>query len=653
MRSLGVLLALSCAGCLSFSDQLERCRADGGWRCPVTSTDAGFDGGVGGGAADAGRDAGEEDGGVEPPDAGPVDAGDVDGGPAPARLICQAGYCWEYPRSSNQNMLAIGGASLDDYWAAWGGARRSVIAHWVDGGWSDTQEMTGRISGLCTHPTGRLLSVDRAAGPWLYALDGGAWQPALQVAPGPVDGIFCGAARLYATTSDPSSAALSSFSYGDATPMQLSALPVAADCGRVTEFRDAPVVWCADGAGASIRRPMEVVEYGVVGALTGPLWVDPVQGLLAATRSAQPMVYRWVDAGHWDPLFLPALGVNDLYAAAAYDKGSVAVGQYGSVIDVSGVIRPEQISVDENNYAFAVMVVPDGGAIAGLESGCVVQRAGGVWSETSSCAMEIKAVAPGSPAFAVGGDNGKATDALLRREANAWVEVRRGDRGTFIDVGVDRDGGPLILGTDRFWKDGLESAVGLFSGAEEWAVIDADNFVVRLDNGSVYHRLSGTQQPAPLLFGVTRVDVDRATQTWFASTREQKLFSSAPGGGWDVERQFDAGITDFAVFGGERWVLTPDRLWHRAGQGTWASIELATTAEAEARLVPRSPGVVEVHPPHTAPRRYFASAPAASQPLEDHADLFQIRRVVPHASGNWIVTNDDALVWQPREEPQP
>ncbi len=549
------MLALLASSCLSFEEQLARCRVNGVWICGGQSADGG-----------------SEDGGST--DAGPNEA-----------LACNRGWCWDHPRPTGVVLETVWGSGPNDVWI---GGQLGTLLHFDGTKWdSYNQDARHRFTSICGHDG----SVYFGSAATLQLNRLFKWNGALNEVQGSRDDInnlACGPSALWMAQE----VGGSRMSWATSAITRQFTLTAGTDerCTSVAEDDTSCVVGCMSGGtvtpfvrlrGCDGGVEHEVIDDGGLGTSFGvrSLWLDSNRGMLAGLPGAQGQIWQR-DAG-WAPAWAGTPTFNkDVYAGAPTAQGSIAVGANGLVVEftANGAVE-STVASSGNSYHRGVWSPPSGEAWVVGERGCILERDAGVWVPRSACAVGFEDFST-EPRFAAITD-----DALYERGANGWAFVKSLTTGQRSFWAYPDGGGYAYLSADR-----LETPAGVlpvsFNDARRMFVVSEERVVIARANGTLLDTDLRGKAPVSFDAGVLISSFSgEADGTVWAAGSAGVVLRSTVAGVWTPE---DVGLTgdisELALGFGRQWALSGNRLATRQLGAAWTQHTL--TQGAFERVVP-------------------------------------------------------------------
>ena len=537
--------ALLCS-CLDFDTRLANCRDGGVWICGA-------------------------------PDAGAIDGGGGGTFDGPAGLVCNRDWCWDHPRPTGITLTAVWGTSASDIWVA---GDLGTVAHFDGSTWtSQVRDPLLNVKSICGHGSDVYFGGEVYQGT-IDRLH--KWNGSWSTVDGTRENIFqlqCGTSNLWMAQPF----GVSAMPWGAASPSVRYHSGGGEFCAAVAETGpEACVMACGSGGVvappyAHIRTCDGGLEYELVDTDGGlgdtfhplTLWTDPNLGVLAGISSTSGQI--WQRDASWGALWT-GVGPGDIYAGAAYDGGSIAVGGFGRVVEVgaSGVTSAMNIQTSGNSYLYGVWAPPSGDAWVVGERGCILQRQGATWVPRSGCAVGFEDVASVPQLFGV------TIDGLWGRTDAGWTKVKSLPPGQVALWERPDGGGFAHLTADSLSSNAarlpltLSGATGMYVASDQRVVIRTagkqlidtnliDGARITFDAGVSLSTLTGNAQDGTV---------------WAAGERGTVLRSETPGS-WIAE---SSGVTtdigDLSVGFGRVWVLSGDTLATRTSSGAWSSTVL-------------------------------------------------------------------------------
>lgn len=571
------VLVLAGTGCFDFEQRLAACRdANGAWICGDAGL--GTDAGLG--------DAGTTDGGGT--DAGTEDAGVNDAGtfPLPDRtgLICQQGWCWEHPRPSGMELKTLWARSRNDLWV---GGEGGVLAHWDGTSWTShslARDLT--IKSICGHEgdvyVGMGLFASGTSTERLLRYRGGQWED-LSANVGEVTGLSCGSRLLVVDWSGlvemPWSAEMFTRRYTTVFDEI---------CNAVVELSPTECLFSCHEAGAGgtftrIHRcdgslELDFRDGGSDGSRIEALWVDPTRGPLASVGNANEVIQR---DGGWQTLFSGTVTQN-FFAAASSNNRSIAVGSYGSIIDLtSSSIDESQFQAEDNGYLRGVTFTDAGVPMAVGEWGCIIERNGTSWSRLNECDMNILDVSFGARLLALT-DRG-----VYERTPQGWRLVQAlSDARLGMRVGAD--GGLVFLSESALFANNSQFPLGSNDARYLELTGGGTRAVISREGGELLEIVIATNTRRTLVAdsALGRPIVDERGGLWVRAS-DGGVHVSQDGGAFVRERVGDGGVLeDLSTGPGRMWALRGNVVaWRDLGSPGWNEV---VAPREFTRLVPVS-----------------------------------------------------------------
>lgn len=536
---LGILSALVLCSCLDFDAQLERCRDAGVWICA---------------GADARTDAG-------------IDGGTFEG---PEGLVCNADWCWDHPRPTGVELKSVWGSAPNDLWV---GGEMGTVLHFNGTSWTSfAVDPRYAVNSICGHGSDVYFGTSAYSTTLPRLLK---WSGAWSVINGPIEDIHqlqCGAANLWIARYF----GASSMAWTAPSPTPRVSVSGGENCVGIAETGpDECVVACRfDGvlkpAFARLRSCDGVLEYaledvdGGYGDTFHPqtLWKDPVRGVLAGLSALSGEI--WARDQGWSSIW-KSTGLGDIYAGAPYDKGSIAVGSYGQIVDViDGGTVESRISTSGNSYLYGVWSPPSGDAWAVGERGCILQRQGAQWRHRSNCDVLFEDFASAPQLFAV------TETGLYGRADGGWGFVRDLEPGQ-IALWERPDGGGFLHLTQAGLNSNATQVLAL-TGASSMAVVSDERVVILTNTGELVdsNATTGTSSSFDAGVRVSSLVSDPSNGTVWVAGEEGTILRSTSAGEWTPE---DAGVSgaidELAVGFGRVWVVSGGLVATRDATGTW------------------------------------------------------------------------------------
>ncbi len=546
LRAASLLGALALCSCLDFDARLASCRDAGVWIC---------------GASDAGGTGGGTGG------------GSIDG---PDGLVCNGDWCWDHPRPTGVTLRSVWGTSPTDVWV---GGEKGTVVHFDGAKWtSHSQDPTLNFNSICGHGSDVYFGADHFQGT-LDRLH--KWNGAWSTIEGTKENIYqlqCGASNLWIARVHGASA----MPWAATSPRPRYTAAGDELCVAVAETGPEECVVACHSDGVTPPRfgrmhpcdgglEYELVDTdGGLGSSFHPqtLWTDPNRGVLAGISALSGEI--WERNAGWAPLWR-SQGPGDVYAGAPYANGSIAVGSYGLVVDLTDAgAATTRIQSFGNGYLYGVWAPPSGNAWVVGERGCIRERQGSTWVPRSDCDVGFEDVASVPQLFGV------TTNALWGRTDAGWTRVKSLEPGQ-VALWERPDGGGFAHLTDTSLSSNAVKLPLTLSGARGMYVVSDQRVVIRTGGQQLIDTNldSGTRLPFDAGVGLSILTGNPVDGTVWAAGEGGTVLRSEAAGVWVAE---DAGVTtdisDLAVGFGRVWLVSGRTVATRTSGGAWTSAVL-------------------------------------------------------------------------------